>query len=282
VGVLATKEAFVTSADVPANPLDKPGYWLEFNDEFESDTLDPDKWVPYYLPHWSSREQSAPRYMFKDSQLVLKIEQDQQPWCPEFDSDVKCSSIQTGLYAGPVGSNEGQHLFNEDCIVREAQPTIRTYTPQYGYFETRMKVSQSNVNLAALWMIGFEELPQESGEITVFEVFGDHMTPIATEVRYGIHPWQDPTLTDEFFRETLSINAAHFHIYAVEWTPTYVDFYVDNVKRRRIQQSPGYPMQFMLGIYELPGEDERRVDYPRQFTIDYFRGYQPIDGYSNV
>ncbi|MCI0710572.1 MAG: glycoside hydrolase family 16 protein [Chloroflexi bacterium] len=272
----------MTSGDIPANPLDKPGYWLEFNDEFESDQLNLDRWVPYYLPHWSSREQSTPRYAIQNNMLVLKIEEDQPPWCPEFNGDVKCSSIQTGLFAGAVGSNEGQHLFNEACIVREAQTTRRTYTPQYGYFETRMKVVQSNLNMVALWMIGFEEMPQESGEILIFEVFGDQMTPTSTEVRCGIHPWGDESLTDEFYRYTLPMNAAQFHIYAVEWQPTGVDFYVDNVKRRTIRQSPAYPMQFMLSMYEFPGEDEQRVGYPRQFIVDYFRGYQPMDGYSGV
>lgn len=266
----------------PPNPLDKPGYLLEFHDEFDEDQLNTDKWVPYYLPQWSSREQSAARYAIEDNMLILKIDEDQPSWCPEFDGDIKCSSIQTGLFAGPVGSNEGQHLFTENCIVREEQPTLRTYTPQYGYFETRMKVLQSNVNMAALWMIGFEEVPAESGEIVIFEVFGDLMTSESAEVRYGIHPWGDASLTDEYYRDTLPINAENFHIYAVEWTPTHVDFYVDNIKRRTITQSPAYPMQFMLGMYEFPGEDEHRVAYPRQFIVDYFRGYQPIDGYSHV
>src|SRR5690606_17847849 len=71
--------------DVPANPLEKPGYALEFHDEFDGPDIDPEKWLPFYLPHWSSRAQSAPRYTLQDSCLVLQITRDQQPWCPEFD-----------------------------------------------------------------------------------------------------------------------------------------------------------------------------------------------------
>ena len=79
--------------DFPANPINKPGYILEWNDEFEGAELDSSKWLPYYLPQWSSRERSAPKYSFRDGALVLQITEDQQPWCPEFDGEVKASSI---------------------------------------------------------------------------------------------------------------------------------------------------------------------------------------------
>lgn len=39
--------------DFPANPMAKPGYRLEFHDEFAGASLDTDKWLPFYLPQWS-------------------------------------------------------------------------------------------------------------------------------------------------------------------------------------------------------------------------------------
>ena len=263
----------------PPNPLHKPGYRLEINENFDGGTLNTDLWLPYYLPHWSSRERSATRYRLEDNTLVLYIDENDTPWCPEFDGGVKCSSLQTGLYAGEVGSAQGQHRFNKACVVREAQPTQRLYTPRYGFFEVRVKAPAIPGTVATLWMIGVEEQPQESGEIAMFELFGDQITPESSVVRYGIHPWQDATLTDEFYRDTLPIDAAEFHTYAVEWTPTHVDFYVDNLHQRRVMQSPAYPMQFMLGIYDIPGTDKRPDHYPKRFVIDYFRAYQPEGGY---
>ena len=93
--------------DFPANPLAKPGYILEWNDEFGDPELDARKWLPYYLPHWSSREQSRANYAFRDGTLVLQITQDRQPWCPEFDREVKASCIQTGLFAGQLVASRG-------------------------------------------------------------------------------------------------------------------------------------------------------------------------------
>jgi hypothetical protein len=260
-------------ADFPANPLEKEGYILEFHDDFAQGVINTEKWIPYYLPHWSSREQSAPHFGVTDDGFSLQIIEGQAPWCPEFDGEVHCSSIQTGLFAGELGSPIGQHRFKPHCVVRQTQPTQRTYTPLYGYFEARIKAVPSPRNLVALWMIGVEEVPHESGEIAIFEVFGNQMTSTSAEVRYGIHPWQDTTLTDDFYRDVLPIDASEFHIYAADWTPTHVDFYVDNIKHRTLAQSPNYPMQFMLGIYELPGTEENAV-YPKRFVIDYFRGYQ--------
>ena len=269
--------------DFPPNPLDKPGYRLEFQDEFEETTIDTNKWLPYYLPHWSSRALSAPNYDFEESNLILQITQDQKPWCPEFDGQVKCSSIQTGAFAGSVGSPLGQHRFSKECVVREAQSNVQKYVPQYGYFELRAKAAEHPANHVSLWMIGYEDLPEKSSEIAICEIMGEHVSTTSSRVGYGVHPWGDMTITDEFYEDFLNIDAAHYHIYAVEWTPTHLDFYVDNVLIRTINQSPQYPMQFMLSIYERPllhGGEDMVSPYPKKFTVDYLRAYQPNEGYS--
>src|SRR5687768_13488720 len=111
----------VSPADFPANPLEKFRYTLERHDEFDGPELDTRLWLPYYLPHWSSRAQTAPHYTFEDGKLVLQITKAQPPWCPEFDGEVRCSSIQTGAFSGPVGSRAGQLQFAPELVVREAQ-----------------------------------------------------------------------------------------------------------------------------------------------------------------
>ena len=114
---------------------------LEFDETFAGEALDPGCWLPYYLPHWSTRERSAARYGLEDGTLRLRIEAGQPPWCPEFDGDIRCSSLQTALYCGPVGSTVGQHRFNSEAVVQEAQPNVRLYLPHYGRIELRAKAS---------------------------------------------------------------------------------------------------------------------------------------------
>ncbi len=68
--------------------LDRSRYVTEFEDRFEGEALDRRRWLPYYLPQWSSRERSAARYALRDGTLRLRIERDQPPWCPELDGEL--------------------------------------------------------------------------------------------------------------------------------------------------------------------------------------------------
>jgi len=272
--------------DFPANPPEKSGYSLEFSDEFDKADLDLNKWVPCYLPQWSSCAQSAAQYALADSNLILQIVAGQSPWCPEFDGGVRCSAIQTGVFAGPVGSKLGQSRFSDKLVVREPQRNAQKYTPQFGYFETRVKGLATSGNHVSLWMIGYEEVPEHSAEICLFELVGKEAGTTSSYVRYGLHPWSDPDIREEFYVDEFALDTTQFHIYAVEGTPSHCDFFIDNVKIRTLHQSPQYPMQLMLGIFELPfeggwnGPYDSAAPYPKTFTVDYVRGYQPIEGYN--
>jgi hypothetical protein len=271
-------------ADFPPNPIEKPGYRLAFNDNFRGERLDRSKWLPFYLPQWSSRGLAGARYSLSGTGLRLVIEEDQRPWCSEHDGAVRVSSLQTGCFSGPPGSPTGQHRFAPGLTVTEPQPTLKLYTPQYGYFETRLKAVPIPGYMVAFWMIGFEELPEQSAEICICEIFGSEIAGGSSVAGYGLHPFGDPAITDVFYRDALDLNAAHYHVYAAEWTPTQVTFFIDNVRTRALPQSPGYPMQFMLGIYEIPDQLDARSSlepWPRVMEVDYVRGYQPIAGYEN-
>jgi hypothetical protein len=178
------------------DPRTKAGYVLEVEDRFDGTELDRGLWLPYYLPHWSSRTAAAARYRLGDGQLRLVVEEDQPPWCPEFDGEVRVSSLQTGEFCGPVGSAIGQHRFSLAAVMREAQDDVRLYTPQYGFFEIRARAAVDGSSMAALWMIGYEDAPERSAEICVFEIFGRDVGPSEARVGMGVHPFGDPLLTD--------------------------------------------------------------------------------------
>jgi Glycosyl hydrolases family 16 len=260
------------------DPVSKAGYELVFEDTFDGDTLDQSRWLPYYLPQWSSREASAARYRLGDGVLRLLIEADQPPWCPEFDGQTRVSSLQTGVFAGPVGSKVGQSRFKPGLVVRQAQPAARLYTPQYGLFELRAKAVDDPRCMVALWMIGYEDQPERSAEICICEIFGRNVTADRAGVGMGLRPFGDPAIRDEFSVEELAIDARDFHVYAAEWTPEYVAFFVDHQLVKTVEQSPGYPMQFMLDIYEFPDDGPETGParpYPKEFVVDWFRSYRP-------
>lgn len=249
---------------------------LVFVDEFKGPPLNTDNWIPFYLPQWSSRSRSAPLYTFEQEGLCLAITEDQKPWCPEFNGEVKCSSIQTGVFSGEEGSVFGQHHFTQNLRVREYQPAQKKFVPQYGYFEIRAKALISQSNVAALWMIGFEEIPAHSAEICIMEIKGAHVQQGSATIGYGIRPFKDTNLENCFFEEEFHFDVTEFHTYAAEWRKEYVDFYIDHKHIRRIEQAPDYPMQLMLGIYELPTgmSDAENKQYPKQFVVDYVKAWR--------
>jgi hypothetical protein len=257
--------------------LRKDDYELEFDETFAGNALDDARWIAHYLSQWSSRERSAARYRIGGGCLRLLIEADQQPWCPEYDGAVKVSSLQTGMFAGPVGSTIGQQRFNPDAVVREAQRNVKLYTPQYGLFELRAKAIDDPRNMVALWMIGYEDEPHRSGEICVCEIFGRDVGLDHASIGMGVRPFADPQLVDGFSVETVPIDVREFHVYAAEWTPEHVVFAIDGRVIKTVEQSPAYPMQFMLGIYEFPDDTASEPStgaYPKEFTVDYLRGYR--------
>ena len=250
-------------------------YELEFEDTFAHPELNPARWLPHHLPHWSSRERSAARYEIRDGCLRLRIDAEQESWCPELDGEVRVSSLQTGLFAGPVGSTVGQHRFHPDAVVREAQENVRLYTPHFGRIELRARALADPTAMVALWMIGYEDEPDRSGEICICEIFGRDVAPGRAKVGVGVHPFGDPRVRDEFEQVEVALDVREPHVYAADWTAERIDFSVDGALVKTVEQTIDYPMQLMLGIYEFPDESaERRGDgYPKEFVVDSVRGY---------
>jgi hypothetical protein len=264
-------------AHQPSELLDRTGYELVVEDTFEGPSLMESLWVPYYLPQWSTGEASAARYELVDGTLRLLIEADQAPWCPEHDGWLRVSSLQTGVFAGPVGSPIGQHRFAEGLVVREAQENRSLYAPTYGLFEVRSKALADPANMVALWMIGYEEEPRHSGEILVMEIFGRDVREASATVGMGVRPHQDPALVDAFEQVPVAIDVREFHTYSAEWTPDHVAHYVDDRLVKVVRQSIAYPMQFMLSLYEFadgPEPPSPAGAYPKAFIVDWFRGYR--------
>ena len=241
----------------------------EFSDDFRGSALDRGKWLPHYLPHWSSRAASAASAQTGPDGLLLTIAPEQKPWLPGIDGNIRVSSIQTGQFSGPLGSSIGQHRFKPGLVVREEQPTERLYVPQYGRFEMRARMELHPGQMAALWMIGFEEEPGQSGEITIVEIFGDSIEASGAELGHGIKAVNDPGLVTDFDAHRLPFEPSAYHIYGAQWDADGVSFYFNNQLLRRVAQSPAYPMQFMLNVYEL-----ERTGAPPLLQVDWFRGYR--------
>jgi hypothetical protein len=254
--------------------IDYSRYDLEFDADFSGADLDSSQWLPYYLPQWSSRERTRARYGVGGGRLTLRVDADQPPWSEEYDGSVRVSNLQTALRSGPVGSDSGQHPFRRGLVVREAQPEVRLYAPQYGLIEVRAAASADPHTMVALWMIGIEDVPEHSGEICVMEIFGSEVTDASALVGMGVHPFNDPAITDDFVKVPVELDVRDFHDYAVEWTPGGVRFFIDGQFVRSTTQSPHYPMQLMLDVFHFPPESGDAGAFPKEFHVEAVRGFR--------
>jgi Glycosyl hydrolases family 16 len=231
-------------------------------DHFER--LDTEVWLPHYLPHWSSRAGSAATYAVEDSELRLTIPPDQGVWCPEqHEEPLRVSGIQSGVH-------DGQHAFREGLVVLEHQPTQWGWTPHCGRIEVRARMELSPRSMASVWLIGLEDEPDRSGELNVFEVFGDAPRNIGC----GIKNFRDPRLTWEFDAPELDIDIAQHHVYAADWQPGRVDFSIDGEHVKTVEQGPDYPMLFIVAVFDFPAK-EGPADHVPLLAVDFVSGGDP-------
>jgi hypothetical protein len=262
--------------------VDRDPRAADFADDFDGADLDLDVWIPHYLPQWSSRAESAATYTVEASELRLTIPPEQGLWCPEeHNPPLRVSGIQSGVSSGEVGSTIGQHAFREGLVVREFQPTHWGWTPHYARLEVRARMDLSPRSMASVWIIGLEDEPARSGEICIFEVFGDALGrgdgSATAAVGSGVRRFGDPELTGEFSAPRLAIDVAEFHVYAADWRPGRVDFLVDGRHVKTVHEAPDYPMQMMVGVFDFPEKAALapQRDHVPTFAVDYVRGSSP-------
>lgn len=264
--------------------LDRSGFRLVVDEQFRGRELDPQRWVDHYLPHWSTPDRSAARYSLGDDGLTLHIDPDHPPWSEEFDGNLRVSALQTGVHSGPVGSSVGQHHFRDGLAVRTVQATRLLWTPHRGIVEIRMRPSPHPRALTALWLIGTETDPRESGEVCVVEVFGrDAGDSDRGRIGVGVHPFGDDRLVEDYGMVDVPGSVLPWRTYSVLIEDERCTFFVDDEPVATSAQAPTYPLQLMLTLYDLPLSGDRALarhpdDDPIDAHIAWIREWRPERG----
>ncbi|MFK0132415.1 family 16 glycosylhydrolase [Streptomyces rubiginosohelvolus] len=264
------------AADFPPNPTNKSGYTLDFQEEFDGTSLNPDKWLPYYLPHWTpNREDAKSRYTVADGKLVQRLDPDTPAWNPQYDGTVKISGIQTY-------NQDWWHRFNSSMPNDHHEPTFNGYSTQYGYVETRAKLSDAGGGgHQALWLVGTGDKSEKSAnpEIDMIETFFNK----PDTWRIAAFGWGDPDFLGSWqLHEDPVPNGKptkEYHVYGMEWTPTQLNFYYDNQLYKTINDAPNMPMGMILGIYTDAGSGQHNDVWPKSWSVDYLRVWKKNGGY---
>lgn len=268
--------------NTPASPAEKQGYRLIFQDEFDAAEFDTQKWVDRYLSSWSKDYGQTQVREIGDGVMSILIRKDTQPWCREFDGETVVSGFATG-------QRNGLHKWAGNNQVRNPEDVRLTHINQYGYYEMRAKGQSGSSRHSAWWLTGFEDVPEESAEIDIFEVLGkdNHAVPGA------VHSWAD---RDAFEKDGGVMNYRNpdkdfnneWHVYGFDWQkgtgsgayPDRIVYYIDGQQVGQKNVRIDYPMIQLLSLYE-----KRRggwtgawewAPYPNSYEIDYVRVYKKL------
>ena len=242
------------------------------DERFGGPDLDPAVWVPAYLPAWSSWADAAATYALTPTGLQLSLPPDQGLWCPDrHRPPLRVSAVQTGNWSGPIGSTAAQQPFLDGLTVREEQPTMWGFTPHFGRLEVELSATIGPRSMFSAWMVGLELEPDDCGEICVVEVFGDTIRDGQAGLGCGIKQIRDPGLRQEFSADPRPLDVREPHVYAVDWQPGRVEFFLDGDHIRTTEQAPDYPMQLIIGLFDFPEHPDPDGLEPDEPTLTVHR-----------
>jgi beta-glucanase (GH16 family) len=166
--------------------------------------------------------------------------------------------------------------------------TQNLFTQTYGRFEARIKIPEGQGIWPAFWMLG-EDIPTagwpKCGEIDIMENVGKEPGTIHGSLHgpSTVAPTSDLTST---FSLPVSQNfATDFHLYAVEWEPDTVRFYVDSNLYATFHSSDwpaggkwafDHPFFIILNVAvggDWPGSPDATTKFPQTMLVDYVRVY---------
>ena len=183
-----------------------------------------------------------------------------------------------------IALEESYNGFNYTAALLKTQNSISW---QYGRIEARIKLPGSNGFVPAFWM-----LPEDqrygywpiSGEIDILE----HPTNEIDQIYGTVHTGAYNSFTGSGPRgSTITISDAEteFHLYAIEWSPDKIDFFVDDQKYFTFnnEQTGFEPWPFDQPFYIIlsmgvgggwVGDPDASSIFPAIMEVDYVRVYQ--------
>ena len=164
--------------------------------------------------------------------------------------------------------------------------TAGLFEQKYGRFEARIKVPRGQGMWPAFWMlgnnIGTAGWP-ECGEIDIMENIGKE----PSVVHGTIHGpgYSGANGLGESFTLPSGKFANSFHVFAIEWEPSAIRFYVDKMlyETRTPADLPAektwvydHPFFILLNVAvggDWPGNPDRTTVFPQRMLVDYVRVY---------
>jgi beta-glucanase (GH16 family) len=240
-------------------------------------------------------------------------------WSDEFDGD----SINTAVWTYDIGSgsngwgnrelqyytdrSENAYIEDGNLVIESRQESFEgsAYTSarlkteglqsfRYGRIEASIRLPQGQGMWPALWMLGsnFSTVGWPySGEIDIMEMVGGPQDPASgrgDRVVHGTIHWfdedKDLKVSDGgAFASRAGAFSDDFHVFAIEWDPQYIHWFVDDEHYHSVTISEDSMAEFQRSFFLLinlavggnwPGSPDESTIFPQRMYVDYIRYYQ--------
>jgi beta-glucanase (GH16 family) len=184
-----------------------------------------------------------------------------------------------------------EHYIGADGITRDYTSarlqTLGHFAQQYGRFEARIKIPGGQGIWPAFWMLGSDIATNPwpaCGEIDIMENVGSTpYTVYGTTHGPGPEPYPENGLSGAFSASTPF--GSGFHVYATEWAPGSIEFFVDGTLYWTVTPSMlpagaswvwDQPFFILLNFAVgggWPGSPNAQTSFPQEMVVDYVRVY---------
>jgi len=269
------------------------GFVMVWNDEFEGDKLDLTKWSYQIgtgssegLTGWGNDEleyytDRSANVDVKDGNLVITAIKEEERYNGSMFTSGRIRTF----------TNEGETLF----------------ATRFGRVEARMKLPEGEGLWPAFWLLPADKSIYgewaTSGEIDIMEARGRVPDKVGGAIHFG-QDWPNNVCKNEEYTFPEGTDITDYHIYALEWEPGELRWYVDDEcyytmnnwfgKGENAAADYTYPAPFDVpfyilfnlavgGTYDLGANPySKEVEYPAQMFVDFVRVYHKKDGYPSL
>lgn len=220
---------------------------LTWNDEFDGNTLDANKWAA--CPEWhrqgGSYWEADNAWLDGNGNLKLRVD--------ERNDSVFCGAVRTH----------------------------NKYNQKYGYFEVRCRVPQMQGGWAAFWMMPYgNQVGSQGNDGTELDIF-ESINGWNGKIQHALH-WDGYGADHQKDSKSMTnwgLYDGEFHKFGMMWTPDEYIFYIDDVETWRSSAGGVSDVeQYMKLTLEVSGDTwagnwANQTNKPITWAVDYVRTY---------
>jgi len=238
----------------------KPGYRLVFSDEFNTNTLNRNRWNTQL--RWDGSH-NGDRYEYrlinKEAQFYVNPYSQDQEHLDKIASvynpfEFNGSRLAIRAVKNPLKDRNTNNQFGALDTIYRQQPFLSgvissygKFYQKYGYFEARIKIPAHEGTFPAFWLHHqrTEKENTQKNEIDIMENLGHNPHYVYTDghyynnvsEHYGGDLGEDikPQPNGQIFTGTIYTD--DYHVYAAEWDPGQVRFYIDGQQVSKFQRA---------------------------------------------